>query len=142
MALFASTGNVVIGVFHTLSAGKAGQFVPGKTGATIRADAVEPEGRGRVLACDVTGAATRASPAITIDAPAIPTRRNRGPRTFLSIYPVYFEFTWSRARLSKSCSTIEDTDIVLRRMTTRAFVEWIDVALRSRDLRLRRGPRR
>ena len=29
-ALFTSTGSVVIGVFHTLSAGKTGQFVPGR----------------------------------------------------------------------------------------------------------------
>ncbi len=41
VALLASTGRSVIGVFHTLSAGKAGQFVPGRVvPRPLAADAV------------------------------------------------------------------------------------------------------
>jgi len=50
VALFVSTGNVVIGVFHTLSAGKAGQLVPGKVGPTTRSDALVEGGLVRVVA--------------------------------------------------------------------------------------------
>ena len=49
VALIALTGRSVIGVFHTLSAGNAGQFVPGSVGPATVA-------RGRGV--DETGATT------------------------------------------------------------------------------------
>jgi hypothetical protein len=52
VALFALTGNVVIGVFQTLSAGKAGQFVPGNIGAAMRADVTVADGRDRIAALE------------------------------------------------------------------------------------------
>jgi hypothetical protein len=62
VALFASTGSDVMGVFHTLSAGKAGQLVPGKVGPTVRASALVKRGVDRVVALDVKGKLTNARP--------------------------------------------------------------------------------
>jgi hypothetical protein len=72
----ASTGKVVIGVFHTLFAGNAGQFVPGNVGPTTRALALLAE-LGRGVAPEIIGAALTISP-ITMSALAvIAVRRDR-----------------------------------------------------------------
>jgi hypothetical protein len=101
----ASTGNVEMGVFHTLSAGKAGQFVPGRSGPTTRADALIVEGLDRVVALEATGAAIRARPMTVKVTPRIAVRRDRCCRCFRTMNTVYFGFAPSRQRLSKSCPT-------------------------------------
>ena len=108
MALCASTGKFVIGVFHTLSAGKAGQFVPGKTGAVMRADAFESEELERVFAVDATGVTRRTSPATTNETAPILARRRRRERVMDSMHTVYFEFAKRHPRLSKSCAATQD----------------------------------
>jgi hypothetical protein len=60
VALWASIGNVVMGVFHTLSDGNAGQLVPGKVGAASLADGSLTAAPERAVASDVTGATTHA----------------------------------------------------------------------------------
>jgi hypothetical protein len=98
-------GNVVIGVFHTLFAGKAGQFVPGRMGATTRAEDLVDTRLERVVAFEVTGAATNTKPALAKAAPMMSTRRERPRSRPRAIKKVYFEFTIRRTRLSKSCAT-------------------------------------
>jgi hypothetical protein len=81
VALWASVGNVVIGVFHTLSDGNAGQLVPGTIGAASRTDASVTAGPERAVASDVTGATTNTRPTIANAAPMNSTRReHRGRR--------------------------------------------------------------
>jgi hypothetical protein len=82
-----------MGVFHTLSAGKAGQFVPGRSGPTTRADALIVEGLDRVVALEATGAAIRARPMTVKVTPRIAVRRDRCCRDFRTMNTVYFGFT-------------------------------------------------
>jgi hypothetical protein len=118
-----STGNVVIGVFHTLSAGKAGQFVPGNVGAATRGDTVVEGPRDLGVAPETTGASS-VSPATIA---ATPTTAQRGPRCPVRvIQPVYFSFTIRPESLSNSCSSSTRS---VRKSWNPAFVEWMDVAL-------------
>ena len=95
----------MIGVFHTLSDGKAGQFVPGRTGPLRRGDDLDTGGPLRVFAFDALGAATNTNPAITTDAPTIPRRRLGRLRALCSTPKVYFAHYASHEGLSKSCPT-------------------------------------
>jgi hypothetical protein len=76
VALFASTGNVVIGVFQTLSAGKAGQLVPGNVGPATRGDTTDVPAR-RVTALDAAGEALSTNAATTSDVPTMAAIRMR-----------------------------------------------------------------
>ena len=100
VALLTSTGNVVIGVFHTLSAGKAGQLVPGKTGGTIRTDALDA-----LDALESTGAMIRTGPISSKGTLVIQISRLRSARRVRSIHMVYIASPSAHARLSKSCAT-------------------------------------
>jgi len=75
VALLTATGSVVIGVFHTLFAGNAGQFVPGTSGPGTRADGLVGE-LVRLVALETIGAATKTSP-LTMRAHAESSRSTR-----------------------------------------------------------------
>jgi hypothetical protein len=96
VALFTSTGNVVIGVFHTLSAGKAGQLVPGNVGPTTRAEALVESGFDRVVALEIPCAATNTSP-MTINEVRNRVKRKCSRRRLSATQPVYFVLTTRRA---------------------------------------------
>ena len=67
MALWASTGRVVIGVFHTESAGNDGQLVPGRLAAAAAAAGAAPPGTLALVEIDnranVARSAIAAAPA-------------------------------------------------------------------------------
>jgi hypothetical protein len=68
VALWASTGNVVIGVFHTESDGKEGQSVPGRIGppaAAVVAPAFAIAGGGVTATPGVAHTARTATPSAT-----------------------------------------------------------------------------
>lgn len=71
VALLASTGNVVMGVFHTLLAGKAGQCVPGRSCPPVRAPnvvAAVPRPTAVATPEELTTAATRSATSAVVDA--------------------------------------------------------------------------
>lgn len=95
VALSASVGNVVMGVFHTLSDGKAGQFVPGNIGPASLTDAVVTAG-DRVVASDVPGATTSTRPSAAAVAPMNCTRREVRWNRRCTMKTVYFVFARTR----------------------------------------------
>jgi hypothetical protein len=121
VALLASTGSDVIGVFHTLSAGKAGQFVPGNVGPPTRADASVGGLTDLVVALETTGATSIGTTTITARTTAF--RRDRPRCRLRVIQPVYFAFAMRHARLSNSCSTTRDLDTFFEKARSSAFVE-------------------
>jgi hypothetical protein len=136
VALFTFTGSDVIGVFQTLSAGKAGQLVPGNVGPATRVDNLVDGGLDRDVALEITGVATSTSPVTITAAPILVARRERSGSRERDIQMVYPGFATCRARLSKSCSASQCSEAPSHGVRNFVFVESMDVALRPRDLRL------
>src|ERR1700689_4743092 len=98
VALCLSTGSPVMGVFQTLSAGKAGQLVPGKVVPALRAAAGVGEWRGGEAGADEADAVA-AVPATTvanaIDTATVTILRDREPPLIAFLLRRFWTSDWS-----------------------------------------------
>jgi hypothetical protein len=128
VALLGLTGSEVIGVFHTLFAGKAGQLVPGNVGAATRALA-SLAGPVRDVALEIVGADTKTSPVTISAAAGIPIHRECRRTSFRAMH----RSTSCSRPVARVCPRVVRRHTIGTLSTSEAvegvFVEWLDVAL-------------